>query len=100
MAAPLDAYIGDDRFAHPAIILALANEILLSNYILGPWIHSSSEVRNFAPARDGEHLHVRGKIVDAYERKGHELVVLDVAVMRGARTLSRIRHTAIWKLRK
>jgi hypothetical protein len=100
MAAPLDAYIGDERFAHPAIILALANEILLSNYILGPWIHSSSEVRNFAPARDGEHLHVRGRIVDAYERKGHELVVLDVAVMGGTRPLSRIRHTAIWKLRK
>ena len=100
MAAPLDAYIGGERFAHPAIILALANEILLSNYILGPWIHSSSEVRNFAPARDGEHLHVRGKIVDAYEKKGHELVVLDVAVMGGARPLSRIRHTAIWKLRK
>src|SRR5271155_2239289 len=100
MAAPLDAFIGDERFAHPAIILALANEILLSNYILGPWIHSSSEVRNFASARDGEHLRVRGKIVDAYEKKGHELVVLDVAVMGGHRTLSRIRHTAIWKLRE
>jgi hypothetical protein len=100
MAAPLDAFIGGERFAHPAIILALANEILLSNYILGPWIHSSSEVRNFAPARDGEHLRVRGKIEDAYERKGHELVVLEVAVMGAARTLSRIRHTAIWKLRK
>ena len=100
MAAPLDAYIGDERFAHPAIILALANEILLSNYVLGPWIHSSSEVRNFAAARDGEHLRVRGKIVDAYERKGHELVVLDVAVIGGQRPMSRIRHTAIWKLRK
>jgi hypothetical protein len=100
MAAPLDAFIGVERFAHPAIVLALANEILLSNYILGPWIHSSSEVRNFASARDGEHLHVRGKIIDAYEKKGHELVVLDVAVMGGHRTLSRIRHTAIWKPRK
>lgn len=100
MAAPLDAYIGDERFAHPAIILALANEILLTNYILGPWIHSSSEVRNYAPARDGEHLDVRGKIVDAYERKGHELVVLDIAVMGSHRPLSRIRHIAIWRLRK
>jgi len=100
MAAPLDAFIGDERFAHPAIILALANEILLTNYILGPWIHSSSEVRNSAPAQDGQRIQVRGKIVDAYERKGHELVVLDVAVMGGQRTLSRIRHTAIWKLRK
>jgi hypothetical protein len=100
MAAPLDAYIGDERFVHPAILLALANEILVRNYILGPWIHSSSEVRNYASARDGEHVQVRGKIVDAHERKGHEFVVLDVAILAGERLLSRIRHIAIWKPRK
>jgi hypothetical protein len=100
MSAPLDAFIGTERFAHPAIILSLANEVLLRNYILGPWIHVSSEVRNSSAARDGEHLHVRGKIVDAFEKKGHELVVLDVAVLSGERLVSQIRHTAIWKPRK
>ncbi len=99
MAAPLDAWIGAQRFAQPAVLLALANEILVRNYTLGPWIHTASEVRNARPARDGEHLHVRGKIVDAYERKGHELVVLDVAILSGDALVSRIRHTAIWKLR-
>jgi acyl dehydratase len=96
MSAPLDAFIGDERLAHPAIILALANEILMSNFILGPWIHSSSEVRNASAAHDGEHLEVRAKIVDAYERKGHEFVVLDVAIPN----VARIRHTAIWQPRK
>jgi hypothetical protein len=100
MSAPLDAWIGEERFAHPAILLALANEILARNYILGPWIHSSSEIRNLAPARDGERLQARGKIVEAYERKGHEFVVLDVAILNSERPLTRIRHTAIWKPRK
>jgi hypothetical protein len=100
MSAPLDAYIGRERFAHPAVILALANEILARNYILGPWIHSSSEVRNLSAARDGDRLHVRGKIVEAYERKGHDFVVLDVAILKGEVPVSRIRHTAIWRLRK
>lgn len=100
MSAPLDAWIGAERFAHPAILLALANEILVRNYILGPWIHASSEVRNASPARDGERLHVRGKIVDAYERKGHEFVVLDVAILSGPRLISRIRHIAIWQPRQ
>ena len=72
----------------------------MHNYSLGPWIHSSSEVRNLSPARDGEHLQVRGKIVDDYERKGHELVVLDVAILSGARQVARILHAAIWQLRK
>jgi hypothetical protein len=100
LSAPFDAFVGPERFAHPAIILGLANELLMHNYELGPWIHSSSEVRNSQPARDGDHLQVRGKIEDAYERKGHHLVVLDVAVLRADELISRIRHTAIWKLRK
>jgi hypothetical protein len=97
VSAPLDAFIGPERFAHPAIILGLANELLMHNYTLGPWIHSSSEVRNSQAARDGEHVQVRGKITDAYERKEHEFVVLDVAVLSAGRLLTRIRHTAIWK---
>jgi acyl dehydratase len=100
LSAPLDAFIGSERFAHPAIILGLANELLMHNYTLGPWIHAASEVRNANPAHDGEHLRVRGKIVDAYERKGHEFVVLDAAILSGDLLISRIRHTAIWKPRK
>ena len=100
VSAPLDAFIGPQRFAHPAIILGLANELLMHNYDLGPWIHSSSEVRNASAALDGEHLEVRGKITDAYERKGHEFLVMDAAVLSSGRLVSRIRHTAIWKPRK
>jgi hypothetical protein len=100
MSAPLDAFIGQERFAHPSILLALANEILVKNFILGPWIHSSSEVRNISPARDFQHLQVRAKIVDAFEKKGHEFVVLDVAILSAGHMLSRITHTAIWKPRK
>src|ERR1700722_19562924 len=83
--------------AHPAIILGLANELLMYNYCLGPWIHASSEARNAKPARDGERLEVRGAIADAFERKGHEFVILDVAILSAGDLVSRIRHTAIWK---
>ena len=100
LSAPLDPFIGSERFAHPAVILGLANELLMHNYSLGPWIHGASEVRNANPAHDGEHLHVRGKIIDAYGRKGHEFVVLDVAILSRHILISRIRHTAIWKPRK
>lgn len=100
VSAPFDAFLGPERYAHPAIILGLANELLMHNYHLGPWIHSSSEVRNSKPARDGEQIQVRGKIEDAYERKGHEFIVVDVVVVSAADLLTRIRHTAIWKPRK
>jgi hypothetical protein len=100
LSAPFDSFIGPERFAHPAIILGLANEILMQNFTLGPWIHASSEIRNANAARDGERVQVHGKIAEAYERKGHEFVVLDVAILSGGNLVSRIRHTAIWKLRK
>lgn len=100
MSAPLDSWIGERRLVHPAILLSLANEILIGNFALGPWIHSASEVWNASPARDGEPLETHAKIVDTYQRKGHELVVLDVAIRSGERLVSRIRHTAIWHLRQ
>jgi hypothetical protein len=100
MSAPLDPSIGPERFAHPAVILSLANELLMQNFVLGPWIHSSSEVRNASMARAADLVQVRGNIKDAYERKGHELVVLDVAILSEERLVSRIQHTAIWQPRK
>jgi hypothetical protein len=99
MSAPLDAAIGPDRLAHPAILLALANRILMQNYELGPWIHAASEIRKFSVARDCEEIRVRAKIDDLYERKGHEFVVLDVILLGRNRVIERIRHTAIWRPR-
>jgi acyl dehydratase len=100
MSAPLDAAVGSERLAHPAILLALANQILVSNYELGPWIHAASAVRKFGTAKTGDELRVRGKIVDRYERKGHEFVVADIAVANSHdRVIEQILHTAIWRPR-
>lgn len=99
-AAPLDAFVGPHRLAHPAIVLALANEIFMRNFILGPWIHSSSEVRNFSALQDGDTIQGRGRIENAFEKKGHELAVLDIAILKGNAIASRIRHTVIWRPRK
>ena len=96
MSAPLNASI--EGFAHPAILLALANRIFVENYRLGPWIHVASEVRKFHAARDGEEIEVRAKVVDRHERKGHEFVVLDVLISAGE-PLEQVRHTAIWRPR-
>jgi len=99
MSAPLDPWIGPSRFAHPAILLALANEILVTNYALGPWIHVSSEVRKSSAIRDGEGIRVRGRVENLFERKGHEFVVLDVLILSDERVIEQIRHTAIWRPR-
>jgi hypothetical protein len=100
VTAPLDPAIGLDRIAHPAVLLALANEILARNVILGPWIHAASEIRKFSVAKDGQEIRVRGKIESCYERKGHEFVVLNVMILaENHRPIEHVRHTAIWRPR-
>ncbi len=99
MSAPLDPVIGPQRCAHPAVLLALANEILVRHVELGPWIHVASEVRKFAAVHDGDPIRVRGIVTEQYQRKGHEFVVLHVAIVVNGRVAEQVRHTAIWRPR-
>jgi acyl dehydratase len=90
-----------DSICHPAFWIAQANEILMRNIALGPWIHTASETRHYAAARDGERLSLRGWVSDLYERRGHELVVVDLGLFDDSgRSVAHIRHSAIIKLRE
>ncbi|HEX8184840.1 MAG TPA: MaoC family dehydratase, partial [Blastocatellia bacterium] len=74
----LSIYYGEHAVAHPATLLGLANQVLMHNFMLGPWIHTASDLINWSVARDGEEISVRGRIGDVFERKGHEFVTLDL----------------------
>jgi hypothetical protein len=90
-----------DSTCHPAFWIAQANEILMRNIALGPWIHTASDARHYAIARDGERLSLRGRVIDLYERHGHELIVADLGLFgENDRPVAHIKHTAIIKLRE
>jgi hypothetical protein len=90
-----------DSVCHPAFWIAQANEILMRNIALGPWIHTASDTRHYAIARDGERLSLRGRVIDLYERHGHELIVVDLGLFgEYDRPVAHIKHTAIIKLRE
>jgi hypothetical protein len=95
----LPIYFGEAAVAHPIVMLGMANHILMHNVALGPWIHASSDLANFSPARDGEEITVRGFITEQFERKGHEFVVLDLLLTSGDRLVQQVRHTAIYRIR-
>jgi acyl dehydratase len=89
-----------EKLVHPGQLLRLCNSALRENVVLPPWIHTGSKVQNFAPARVGDELTVRARVVDNYERKGHRLVDIDaLLVANGAKVLARVLHTAIYQLR-
>src|SRR5215475_10551998 len=86
---------------HPAFWIAQANEVLMRNIALGPWIHTASDMRHYALARDGERLALRGRVIDLYERRGHEMIVVDLGLFgENDRPIAHIKHTAIIRLRE
>jgi hypothetical protein len=96
----LPVYYGEHAVAHPARLLGLANQVLMRNFTLGPWIHAASDLINRSAARNGEEISVRGRISDLFERKGHEFVVLDLLMVANeTRVVEQVRHTAIYRPR-
>jgi acyl dehydratase len=86
---------------HPAFYAAQANEILMQNVALGVWIHTATEAQHYTLARKGERLSLRGPVREAYERRGHEYVALDLGLFGAAqRPIAQIKHTAIIRLRE
>src|SRR5712692_8475291 len=92
---------GRDRLAHPGWLLRAANDILVANVRLGPWIHTASAVTNLDVVREGDRMSTRAQLAGLSTRKGHELVELDVLlVANGNRPVTHIRHSAIYRLRE
>jgi acyl dehydratase len=97
----LPIYRAPDAVAHPFTLLGLANQILVRNYKLGPWIHAASDLINWGAVRDSEKVSIRGRIRDSFERKRHEFVVLDLLLAaNNNRVVQQVRHTAIYRPRQ
>jgi len=96
----LAIYRGSEAVAHPFALLRYSNQILMSNFVLGPWIHVSSDLINCSVVRNNDRVTVRGRVRDCFERKGHEFVVLDVLLLADDRRIvQQVRHTAIYNPR-
>ena len=81
-------------------LLQLSNDTLIQNFRLGPWLHVSSDLRNWSVPKPGDPVSVRGRIFDRFERKGHEFIVADIMLLGDSqRLLQTVRHTAIYRLR-
>ena len=90
-----------EGLANPAFTLGLANSALGANVLLGPWIHVQSELRNYAAIPPDARLVVESRVVELFDRGGHEFVDLDVSVFLEPDTPAmRASHRAIYKLRE
>src|SRR5258708_30355265 len=69
----------------PEQLLWMANEILVRNFRLSPWIHSGSEVRHHRLAVCGSKLNVHGVIAECFEYKARLFAVAELAISAASR---------------
>jgi acyl dehydratase len=87
--------------APPGWLLRRANDVLVHNVTLGPWIHVESRVRHLGVVTDGDSVSTRARVADHYERKGHRFVELDVLMLANeTRPVLAGRHVAIYQPRR
>lgn len=81
---------------HPGWYPHIGNQVISRNFLVGPWIHTRSEIRHLAPAQVGGTYRAYGQLIAAFEKRGHEYVTADVLIADGAdRPVARVAHTAI-----
>jgi hypothetical protein len=92
-------YRGPEVVFPPALWISKANEIIMQNVALGPWIHTASEAQYYTNPRLGERLSIRGRVIESYTKRDNEYIVVDLGVFGNEeRPVVTIKHTAIIKL--
>ncbi|MEP7273548.1 MAG: MaoC family dehydratase [Acidobacteriota bacterium] len=85
----------------PALLLALANDLVAGNVALGPWIHTASSVQHFGLLDEGEPFSMRGRIEESGKKRGHDYITIDVGLFGASdRPIARIHHSALIRLRE
>jgi len=85
---------------HPCFLAGRMAPLTRHNFTYGPTIHVRSQIQHCAPAWADQEVTVGARIVDAYERNGHQYQVLDGRITgAGASELALVRHHTIFRPR-
>ena len=90
---------GHAPLLHPGLILRQANMALRTRFTLPAWIHTGSQIVFRHALRAGHPYEVRAIPEEKWNRKGHELVRLYVAILSANHVMAEVLHTAIFRPR-
>jgi hypothetical protein len=87
---------------HPTVLARQMIALLTKSYDYGhPSIHLTSHVQNFARIPADADVVLCGTFVDAFERNGHHVAIIDADLYsQEGRRLARQRHSNIFKVRR
>jgi len=92
---------GQDACANMSYLLGISNWILAGNAYMNPWVHLETTSQNYGAVPRGTNIIAEMRIVDFFEKKGHEFVDADVAMFDESddACLMTVRLRAIYRLR-
>jgi len=90
-----------DGYANPGFIVGMTNWIMASNLYMNPWILVEACCQNYAAIPLGTKIIGEMRVVELFERKGHEFVDADINLFDAGdhRCLSALRLRAIYRVR-
>ena len=88
----------EEESAIPLRLLRMANEILVRNFRMNPWIHAGSHLTHHALAALGSEITVTGTIAECFERQGRRFAVATLAMSEEAKVVASVCHTFIYQL--
>lgn len=96
---PHPRWRGADARIHSGWLAGRPTRLLRHTWNYRAAIHAASRIQQLAPARAGQTLTVGGSLAGAYQRKGHEYAINDVAVFgEDGEVLTRIRQSSIYQV--
>lgn len=95
VADPLPCY---QNFAHPHLLLSVANQALTREYVMPSWIHVGSESTRHRAVRVGDLLTIRCVVKEKWRHKGHEFICLYVSMWQDDHLTTEVLHTAIFRI--
>lgn len=93
----LQVYENEDR-AHPSVWSCIGNSITKSNHVDGPWVHVRSAITHLGPTARDAVVNVTSALVDRFDTRAGERVVLDIEASVDGKPVARIEHESIIRL--
>ena len=94
----LDLYELEGR-VHPAAWPCIGNTVTKAFHVNGPWVHVRSAVTHLGPVSSDAVVSVSSALVDRFDSRAGQRVVIDIEVNVDGGAVARIEHESIVQLR-
>lgn len=91
-------YQGSNAYLHPYYLLDACNKALMRLFVLPAWIHTNSRLVVREGLRAGQSITLRTMPQQKFERRGHQFITLDIAMLVEGRVALEVAHTAIFRI--